>query len=115
MCAESERRARALVRCGIGPGDRVLRLAEPGPRRIFDDRVYVRGACTLHALRLTLDGDARFFALLRGWHDAHRGGSCDTKTFLAHAEAVADRPVRPLLCRWLSEPRLPPLPPRPSH
>ncbi|WP_053800914.1 M1 family metallopeptidase [Streptomyces rimosus] len=95
--------------------DQDLRLAEPGPRRIFDDQVYVRGACTLHALRLTLDDDARFFALLRGWHDAHRGGSCDTKTFLAHAEAVADRPVRPLLCRWLYETRLPPLPPRPSH
>lgn len=39
-------------------------LADPGPRRLFDDRVYRRGALTLHALRRTI-GDESFFALLR--------------------------------------------------
>ncbi|MEU2711888.1 hypothetical protein [Streptomyces sp. NPDC007205] len=61
-----------------------LRIADPGPGRIFDDRVYTRGACTLHALRLTL-GDERFFAMLRDWHDIHRGTSTDTAVFIAHA------------------------------
>ncbi|MFE7117609.1 M1 family metallopeptidase [Streptomyces sp. NPDC057654] len=89
-----------------------LRLAAPGPRRIFDDRVYVRGACTLHALRLTLGDDTRFFALLRSWHEAHRGKSSDTETFLAHAAARAGNTVRPLLHAWLYETPLPPLPPQ---
>ena len=43
----------------------------PGRRRMFDDRVYKRGALTLHALRRAV-GDGRFFALLRAWVDVHR-------------------------------------------
>ncbi|QPK83439.1 M1 family metallopeptidase [Corynebacterium qintianiae] len=39
-------------------------LADPGPRDMFDDRVYKRGAITLHALR-RLVGDAAFFAAVR--------------------------------------------------
>ncbi|EST20747.1 M1 family metallopeptidase [Streptomyces roseochromogenus] len=87
-----------------------LRIADPGPDRIFDDRVYNRGACTLHALRLTL-GDDRFFALLRGWHHAHRGGSADTAAFIAHAGRYAPTAVEPVLHAWLHEKQLPPLPP----
>lgn len=87
-----------------------LRITDPGPDRIFDDRVYDRGACTLHALRLTL-GDDRFFALLRGRHQAHRGRSADTAAFLAHAGRYSPTAVEPLLHTWLYEKRLPPLPP----
>ncbi|MEU9098486.1 M1 family metallopeptidase [Streptomyces sp. NPDC048361] len=86
-----------------------LRLAEPGARRIFDDRLYNRGACTLHALRLTL-GDDAFFAVLRGWHEARRGRSGDTAAFIAHAESLAGDGVRPLLQAWLYEKKLPELP-----
>ena len=43
--------------------DQDLVLADPGPELMFDDRVYKRGALTLHALRLTV-GDEAFFALL---------------------------------------------------
>ncbi|MGO8935875.1 MAG: M1 family metallopeptidase, partial [Mycobacterium sp.] len=43
-----------------------LLLADPGPRDMFDDRVYKRGALTLHALRGRL-GDEKFFALLKDW------------------------------------------------
>ena len=39
-------------------------LADPGPDLMFDDRVYKRGALTLHALRLTV-GDDAFFAMLQ--------------------------------------------------
>ena len=49
-------------------------LADPGPRDMFDDRVYKRGALTLHALR-GLIGDENFFALLREWTDSLP--SCD--------------------------------------
>ena len=38
---------------------------------MFDDRVYKRGALTLHALRLTV-GDDAFFALLKDWVAEHR-------------------------------------------
>ncbi|GHD91976.1 M1 family metallopeptidase [Streptomyces naganishii] len=87
-----------------------LRIADPGPDRIFDDRVYDRGACTLHALRLTT-GDDRFFAMLRGWHDTHRGRSADTAAFVAHADRTMPGAVAPLLHAWLYDTRLPPLPP----
>ncbi|MFF7728729.1 M1 family metallopeptidase [Streptomyces sp. NPDC008001] len=77
-----------------------LRIADPGPRRLFDDRVYVRGACTLHALRLAV-GDDCFFRTLRTWHAAHRGSTADTERFVSHAEGVAGRLLRPLLDAWL--------------
>ncbi|MEU2337806.1 M1 family metallopeptidase [Streptomyces sp. NPDC006654] len=86
-----------------------LRIADPGPDRMFDDRVYDRGACTLHALRLTA-GDERFFSMLRGWHHAHRGGSADTATFIAHAGRAMPATAEPLLRAWLYDTRLPPLP-----
>ncbi len=41
-----------------------LVLADPGPDLMFDDRLYKRGALTLHVLRCSV-GDDRFFALLR--------------------------------------------------
>ncbi|MFF5665955.1 M1 family metallopeptidase [Streptomyces griseofuscus] len=92
-----------------------LRITEPGPDRIFDDQVYDRGACTLHALRLTM-GDDRFFAMLRGWHHAHRGRSADTAAFVAHASRPMPNVLEPLLHSWLYDPRLPPLPrPEPGN
>ncbi len=86
-----------------------LRLADPGARHLFDDRIYTRGACALHALRLTV-GDRRFFAVLRSWHTARRGGSGDTTAFLAHAERVVGREPVGVLHPWLFELRLPALP-----
>ncbi|MEV6670458.1 M1 family metallopeptidase [Streptomyces sp. NPDC051162] len=88
-----------------------LRIGDPGRSRIFDDRVYVRGACTLHALRLAL-GDERFFTVLRTWHAAHRGGSADTDAFVAHAERTAGRPLTGLLRPWLFDRTLPEFPAR---
>ncbi|MEV6948364.1 M1 family metallopeptidase [Streptomyces sp. NPDC051172] len=87
-----------------------LRIAAPGPDRIFDDRLYDRGACTLHALRLAL-GDERFFAILRGWHHAHRGNSADTTAFIAHAGRYTPSKIEPLLYAWLYDEHLPPLRP----
>ncbi|MCC3766795.1 M1 family metallopeptidase [Streptomyces sp. UNOC14_S4] len=86
-----------------------LRIGDPGRSRIFDDRIYVRGACTLHALRLEL-GDERFFTVLRTWHDAHRGGSADTDAFVGHAERVTGRPLTALIRPWLFDKTLPRFP-----
>ncbi|MEV5509949.1 M1 family metallopeptidase [Streptomyces orinoci] len=83
-----------------------LRIADPGRRHLFDDRVYVRGACALHALRLAV-GDECFFRVLRSWHAVHRGGCADTAAFLAHAERVVGRPLGTVLQPWLFERSLP--------
>ena len=50
--------------------DQDLLLADPGPDLMFDDRVYKRGALTLHALRTDV-GDDAFFGLLRRWVADH--------------------------------------------
>ncbi|MBH1938191.1 M1 family metallopeptidase [Streptomyces sp. AV19] len=83
-----------------------LRITDPGRRHLFDDRVYVRGACALHALRLAA-GDDRFFRVLRTWHEARRGGSADTETFLAHTARMAGRGAEDALGPWLFERRVP--------
>ncbi|WP_171166897.1 M1 family metallopeptidase [Streptomyces sp. I05A-00742] len=83
-----------------------LRIADPGRRHLFDDRVYVRGACALHALRLAA-GDEPFFRTLRTWHETRRGGTGDTTGFLTHAERVLGRSVADVLGPWLFEKRVP--------
>ncbi len=57
-----------------------LVLADPGPRDMFDDRVYKRGALTLHVLRRGI-GDDNFFALLRDWTTRHRHSTAVTDDF----------------------------------
>ena len=84
-------------------------LTDPGPDRMFDDRVYKRGALTLHALRVRV-GDAVFFDILRRWCSDHRHGLATTEDFVACAEAVADRPLASFFMSWLSETPLPALP-----
>jgi aminopeptidase N len=83
-----------------------LRVADPGARRMFDDRVYERGALTLHALRLTL-GDAAFFALLREWTQTYRDRTVTTEAFEAMAQRHATRPLDRLFASWLHTEPLP--------
>ncbi len=88
-----------------------LVVGDPGPDAMFDDRVYKRGALTLHALRLVL-GDAAFFGLLRSWVAAHADGTVTTADFVAAACAaggsagVGAGQVQALLAAWLQ--RTPP-------
>ncbi len=82
-----------------------LLLADPGPREMFDDRVYKRGALTLHALRGRL-GDADFFALLRDWTERHRHGNVVTEDFTGLAATYCDD-LRPLWDAWLYSTRVP--------
>lgn len=84
-------------------------VADPGPRDMFDDRVYKRGALTLHALRREL-GDTAFFGLLREWTARHRGGVVTTEQFETLAAQVANRPLDALFDAWLRDTSLPPLP-----
>jgi aminopeptidase N len=85
-----------------------LLLADPGPREMFDDRVYKRGALTLHALRGVI-GDEKFFALLRDWTTRYRHGTVVTDDFTGLAANYAEVSLRPLWQAWLYSTRMPPL------
>lgn len=85
-------------------------IGDPGPHRMFDDRVYKRGALTLHALRLEL-GDSTFFDLLREWTIRYRHSSVTTEEFTDLAGHYSLVPLRPLWDSWLLAERLPQLPP----
>ncbi|MGY4647922.1 M1 family metallopeptidase [Mycobacterium sp. URHB0021] len=85
-----------------------LLLADPGPRDMFDDRVYKRGALTLHVLRRTL-GDENFFALLKDWTSRHRHGSAVTDDFTGLAANYTDQSLRPLWDAWLYSTEVPAL------
>ncbi|MGO2110896.1 MAG: M1 family metallopeptidase, partial [Pseudoclavibacter sp.] len=58
-----------------------LLLADPGPKDMFDDRVYKRGALLLEALRRELGSDA-FRRLLFEWTTSHRHRIATASTFL---------------------------------
>ncbi|MEV0388512.1 M1 family metallopeptidase [Nonomuraea sp. NPDC050643] len=82
-------------------------LADPGAGVLFDDRVYKRGALTLHALRHAV-GDEVFVPALRAWATEHRHGTVTTREFAAHVQRHTSRPVVPLLSAWLYDKPLPP-------
>ncbi len=65
-------------------------LADPGPETMFDDRVYKRGALTLHALRLHL-GDEGFGRCCSPGSSEHEHGSVSTADFVQHV--ASHRPI----------------------
>ena len=85
-----------------------LLLADPGPADMFDDRVYKRGALTLHQLRGRL-GDDAFFALLRDWTARYRHRNAGSADFSALAAGYCAEPLDSLWHAWLYSMPLPPL------
>jgi len=77
-----------------------LKIGDPGPRRLFDGAVYVRGAMTLHELRQTI-GDDAFFEVLRQWYASQAGGHGRTGEFIALAEQVSGQDLSDLFHAWL--------------
>ena len=92
-------------RLAAAPQD--LLLADPGPADMFDDRVYKRGALTLHALRRIL-GDQKFFGLLREWTTRYRHSTVVTDDFIGLAAHYAEAPLKPLWDAWLYSTGVPP-------
>ena len=86
-----------------------LLLSDPGPALMFDDRVYKRGALTLHALR-TRVGEDDFFEILRVWIERFGGGNATTADFEALAAEVSGESLDDLFDAWLRELPLPALP-----
>ncbi|MFD3746775.1 M1 family metallopeptidase [Nocardia sp. NPDC058633] len=85
-------------------------VGDPGPKDMFDDRVYKRGALTLHALRLELR-DHLFFELIREWTARYRHSSITTEEFVDLAGHYSVTPLRGLFAIWLGTKPLPQLPP----
>ena len=83
-------------------------LGDPGVDSMFDDRVYKRGGCLLHALRLRL-GDERFFALLRAWTSERRFGTAVGADFEELAGRFSPEPLDAFFDAWLRQTRLPSL------
>lgn len=94
---------------GLARKPQDILLEDPGPKDMFDDRIYKRGALTLHALRVQL-GDEPFFTLLRTWTAEHRHGNVTTAQFKDLAARFSDVSLRPLWEAWLSTRELPPAP-----
>lgn len=86
-----------------------LLLGDPGPELMFDDRVYKRGALTVHALRARV-GDEAFFETLRTWIAANTGGNVTTEMFVEHAQRVSGEDLTDLFDAWLFRTALPELP-----
>jgi len=83
-----------------------LVIAAPGAKLMFDDRVYKRGALTLHVLRRKL-GDDTFFHLLRDWATTNRHGCVTTEQFIAHAARFSEESLAGVFNAWLYEAVLP--------
>lgn len=83
-------------------------VGDPGPARMFDDRIYQRGALTLHAIRAVV-GDTAFFDTLRSWTRTHAHGNGSTQDFLDCASRFTDEPLHHLFEAWLFQSELPPL------
>ena len=108
LSADGARRASGTRTAGRAAQDLVL--ADPGVARMFDDRVYKRGALTLHALRRRV-GDDAFFALLREWTTRYRHATVTTAQFVALAAEHAGTDLSAFFTAWLRLPALPRLAP----
>lgn len=84
-------------------------LADPGSALMFDDRVYKRGALTLHALRTRI-GDDAFFALLPEWTTRYKHSIASTEDFIGLAARYSPAPITELWQDWLMSTPLPDLP-----
>jgi aminopeptidase N len=76
-----------------------LRIGDPGPRRLFDDAVYVRGAMTVQAIRNRV-GSRDFFTIARRWTH-HGDGVGSTRELRRLVERVSGEDIQGLLRTWL--------------
>jgi aminopeptidase N len=77
-----------------------LRVANPGPNKLFNLPVYKRGAMALQALRHRI-GDSDFSALLRHWVRAHAGGNARIPEFQRLAERLSGQHLSGFFDAWL--------------
>ncbi|CAN5569282.1 M1 family metallopeptidase [soil metagenome] len=76
-------------------------VGDPGPRRLFDEAVYVRGAMAVQALR-TLVGKRDFLTVLRSWVRSRGGGNGDTGDFVRLTERISGVSLGQWRSAWLA-------------
>ncbi|MFJ9640957.1 M1 family metallopeptidase [Streptomyces sp. NPDC101178] len=81
----------------------------PGAADLFEPPVYGRGAMVVHRIRLAIDDDAAFFALVKGWTQAHRHGNAATGDFTAYVEKGTGQDLTALWDAWLHGESRPPV------
>jgi aminopeptidase N len=84
---------------------------DPSARELFSGSVYVRGAMTVHALRMTI-GDDAFFRLLPEWTSSQRDGTGTTTEFVDLAERISGIQLDDFFQGWLYAEEKPPYPRR---
>jgi hypothetical protein len=77
-----------------------LTIGDPGPERLFSGEVYVRGAMTLHQLRVTV-GDEDFFTILRRWADRKEDANGTIAEFQRLAERISGQDLDDFFTAWL--------------
>jgi aminopeptidase N len=87
----------------------IARPGDPPPNGLFNAIVYIRGAWTLHALRLTV-GDEDFFDILRTYTAQYTDGNATTQNFIDLAEEVSGEELDDLFQGWLYETEVPDVP-----
>ena len=81
-------------------------IGDPGPDQLFEFAVYIRGAMTLHQLRLAV-GDDDFFEIMQTWAADNAGGNVTTDEFIALAESISGEDLGALFDTWLFTPGKP--------
>ena len=76
---------------------------------LFNDGVYLRGAMTLHALRLKI-GDEKFFGLLRSYLEKFKFSNASVEDFVNLTLEYAGTEAKTLLEHWLFDAQCPDFP-----
>lgn len=79
-----------------------LRISDPGPRRMFAEAVYVRGAMTLAALRNRV-GATTLTEIGRTWVERNAGGHGTDAEFRALAEELSGEDLSAFFQHWLDD------------
>lgn len=81
----------------------------PPANDLFNGAVYLRGALTLHALRLEI-GDEAFFDGLRTYVERFAYSNVTTADFVATMEEAGGRDLGDFFDGWLNDRQIPPIP-----
>lgn len=84
-------------------------IGDPGRNNLFDFNVYIRGAWTLHALRLEI-GDEAFFQTLQTYQQRFASEHAQIADFITVAEEVSGQQLDDFFEAWLYSTALPPKP-----
>lgn len=83
--------------------------ANPPRDDLFNTSVYLRGAWTLHALRLKV-GDSTFFNILHTYYDRFKYANATTSDFTNLAIEISKQDLKDFFQEWLLDDPLPPKP-----